>query len=502
MRGGWGPWALVGLMACGGGDAEATLDAATAAADTDTDTDSDADADADTDSDADADADADADTDSDSDSGTAATADTAQPQLLAASCARQPDHALRVDCSLTLSADADATWRFTAPGVPERAWVTTGSSVATTALGLRADTAYDWSVEVGGASLSGTVATDPLPVGVADLLSQITGSTTRTDAIVSPFACGGVDGLVAFDGDGEVVWYETVPATGTGGLGGVTGYDVVDGTVLVAWDADHVRAQGLDGRMHFDVSGLPFLQHHDVGIAGDRHVLLHASNVDDVIVDGFTVLDAAGQVLATWDYRDHVDVPPKDSQGGFFASVWPQGDDWSHGNGLEVDGDHVLISMRYLDGVVRVDADPASPTFGSVDWTVTGQPGNAIASDVAWPSGEGFDGQHHAMAWPDGRFAVFDNRTPQTTSRGLIYTLDLAAGTAAEAESYALDRYCSTQGSFYPVDGGVALTCEPAGEVSVFAQGAVAPEWTLKVACGLGPMPAGTFARGLPLDWD
>jgi hypothetical protein len=434
--------------------------------------------------------------------GGSSTADTGLPAtLLSASCQLQSGNVLRVDCEAVLDGPGDVLFTLSAPGLPDRTVQGAGELVQATVLGLRADTVYDYTVSAGGV-VQGTVATGSLPTGVGTLTTTVVGSSDRIDAVMSPFACDGIDGLVAYDSEGEVVWYETVPATGRGGLGGVTGYDLADdGTLLVAWDADVVRSQTLGGEVHFEVSGLPDPQHHDVATDGTWHWLLHGYEQGGSVIDGFTVLDADGVVVDSWRYGDHVTVPPPNSAGGFWGSVFPGADDWSHGNGLELDGDHLLLSMRFLDAVVRVGGIPGSADFGVIDWTLTGQPGNDVDSDAAFASG-GYEGQHHAMRWPDGRLAVFDNRVPQTTSRGLLIDLDVPAGTAAESDDYVLDRYCSTQGSFYPADDGAVLTCEPAGQISVFAPGAAVAELTMTVRCPVGGgMPMGTFARGLPVSF-
>jgi hypothetical protein len=111
--------------------------------------------------------------------------------------------------------------------------------------------------------------------------------------------------------------------------------------------------------------------------------------------------------------------------------------DLLHANSVDIDpatGD-LIVSARHLDAVFKIRRAPGLAEDGKVLWKLGGNPPTDPATVdleiVADPFG-GPRRQHDARLLANGNITLFDNQSfhPGTSSRGVEYHLDVAAGTA------------------------------------------------------------------------
>lgn len=449
----------------------------------------------------------------DDDSGTSPTGSTGTPTgtattstadgAIVVDCSVQPDNVLRYDCTATtLTAGAlDVSW---APvdGGDSRGFTTssTGTDHSFTVYAMKAQ--VDYRVEFTGPD--GTAALrltpDALPASVEPAIST-TGTGSTPVLMVLP--CASSRTVAIADTDGALLWYQVV-----GGAGGSDGaaHFTPQGTVLTSMDST-IREYALDGtELVAFVRGTDFDDvplHHDVHRGGNGLIYaLFAEQVGSYISDGLLVFDESG-LIDSWHLSD-VLTPGTGggggAGGGFWGQEFPNATDWSHGNSIHVDASGTgWLSFRHLSTAMQLDADPASGSFGSVDWTMVGET-NGITSDFTISSTDGnwsdFDGQHHVNPTPDGRLALFDNRTG-TEARGIVMDVDPVSGTAVIEESWPVGQSCPAQGATYVLDSGNAvITCGPQQLVQEFEPGNDTAVWSLDLTCtGGGPA---ILPRGMP----
>ena len=415
------------------------------------------------------------------------------------------ENPLRFACALTVEEGGDAVWTVSEAGEPIRTFTTSGPDHALVMWGLPPDADLTWEVVTPGGTAGGTFRTGSLPQGLRDLTVTTSGEAVDTDAFVVPYDCSGETGLVMPGADGRVRWYQPFAFGDGGGFGptsGLTAFDWRDDRAVVVTETDRVTLVEATGEVVFDVSGFDLPLHHDAAIQGDHVLLLNADEHDGHVVDGMYVLDATGATVAAWDLADHVAVTGEGSSDVFWTQTFPNAtDDWSHGNGVTPDGeDHVLVSLRWQDAVVRVASDPGAEDFGEIDWVLTGQPGTDLPGDFTWPEGGGFVGQHHATRLADGGVGVFDNGRPADGSRGLFLDVDLATMTVTERESWPVGEFCFVTGGAAELPGGGALvTCDTDRTVYEFVPGEAAPVWEATIACETTAAGFGSVVNAHPV---
>ncbi len=428
------------------------------------------------------------------------TGTTASGPGITATCAVQPDNALRYDCAITTRT----------PGPIHVAWEAMEDG-AVRELAVDGDTTEhratvyalkpEWTYEVRFTGPDGTATLDltpgpmPLPVGA-------TASGDGPVPVLVALPCANEAAVAIVDTDGQPLWYQSFgPVDGRD-----DGYQFTPrGTVLAAF-GDTIVETALDGtellrfRRGEDFGDDPL--HHDVHRDADGRIYaLFAEEVDGAVLDGLHIFDDDG-LIASWHLADH--VAPAGAPGGGGPGFWerdfPGAVDWSHGNSVSAAGDGWLyVGFRWLSAAMKVDGDPASPTFGDVAWTLVGEAGKPLASDFALTSSAGlqadFIGQHHVNPTPDGRVALFDNRTTGS-SRGVVLALDEAAGVADVQAQWEVGQVCTAQGATFLLDDGTALvTCATAPQVLAFPPGQAAPGWSLDFSCGGG---FAMLPRGVP----
>jgi len=409
-----------------------------------------------------------------------------------ASC-REVDHPLMARCTLTTESSSTVRWTLREAGDEVRTFTTEGTTHEQLLWGLAEGTAYTWEATTDGGSASGTLTAGTVDLG--ELAISAVGGAPALDGVLVPLQCTDTTGLVAFDGQGRITWYQVLGPGSSDMRGGINGFDVgPDGFVAVV-EGERIVEVAPDGTLVRDIVADARPLHHDLAVDDDGRIyVLDATEVDGYILDGVEVFDGTSSV-ARFDLADV--LTPTGSLGSdmFWANEFPGATDWAHTNSVELGPDGTaLLSLKVQHAVMQVVLDPEAADFGAVDWVLTGDDSD-LSSDLAWSDGGGFHGQHHVSWASDGSLLVFDNGT--SGSRGLAVDLDLDGGVASELRSVELGDYCSIQGATYELAGGGLLTtCGTSGTIEAFDASGQAT-WSATVSCG----SRAPLARGLPLDW-
>lgn len=417
---------------------------------------------------------------------TATTADSGTPGLTpgTATCALS-ENPLRVDCEIALAEPGLATLVLSAEGAPTRTFeaAETQRTHTLTGWGLLPETPYTWSL----GDDSGTVTTGPLPAAMKSASIEAEGTPFGFEALLHPLECGDQGYFVLLDPEGRIIWFEPNDVFFRGGM---SGYE---------WSEDSRSVLSVTGQTFLEqhVSGEELLRlqapgdfrevlHHDTDRWGAYRYLLFEHRVGGVNVDGVHVHDGQ-QIVGTFHLEDH------------FAITGGQ-NDWSHGNGLNLTADGVIIlSLRNFDAVVAIDGDPASDTFLDILWHAGGAPDTGLpGADYHAPAGagQGFVRQHNANRFGNELW-VFDNLSLDS-SRALRMRMNDSAGTLTVTGSWSFLDRCPNHGGALPVPGGVLATCANTGDVWLFEETASLPSWTLRATCG-GALDRVVVPRAIPV---
>jgi hypothetical protein len=405
-------------------------------------------------------------------------ADRVEGAVSEARC-RPADQTLRLQCEATTEPGVELQW--TLPGVLSSP-TTEGPHHEVTLVGARAGDPWAWQAVGEGGRAEGKHPALPLPLGLAPLRVAVQGDAASVPAVLFRYGCGADDGVLILDGEGVPRWYDPgeAPATAVA-LGPELRVDLIV-------ERSKITATTLGGERQLLLGPHPDPLHHDVHTDDEGQIwALFAEVVDNVVTDGLVVWSPRGEQLATWHLADHVVPGPGRTESNYWESAFPLLPDWSHGNSIVVRDGVGLVSLRWLDAVLAIDADVASPDFGRVLWALTGRDDGEVASDYE-RVGFDFVGQHHASFTADGRLMLFDNRLPPSPSRVLQMELDPDRGTAELVETWWMDTPCEVQGSAYELaDGTVLATCGPQGAARAFRRGEPEAIWRLDVSCATLP---------------
>lgn len=409
----------------------------------------------------------------------AVEASVVEGTVLGARCAPTVN-AMRIACEASTEVPTTLDWSVPGRLAPLR---TEGTEHEVVLFGAEADASVAWQAVGPDGSASGRVDTPALPAGVRSVLPVVSGDPTAVAPVLFRYGCGSDDGAMVVDGAGRVRWYETLEAPATS-----VAFDGDDGWLAILNRGSVYRA-GLDGRLRFRTDSLPDPLHHDASVDdADRTWALTAFVEGGVVADGLAVWDPAGDLLATWRLTDHVPTGPGQLDSLYWRDPFVGIPDWSHGNSITVGEGLGLLSLRWLDAVVALEADPEAPEFGALRWVLSGTADAQLGSDLLLPPGEDFVGQHHPTFTHDGRLMLFDNRVAPERSRVLQLALDHDAGTASIVESWTMDSHCDVQGAAYEQsDGTVVATCAPTASARAFRRGEAEAVWRLDVSCALPP---------------
>jgi len=401
-----------------------------------------------------------------------------------ASC-RADAAALSLVCELQAAAAGEVRW-FAA----DRTAVTTPSGTLHEVVlwGMPTGEQLAWRAEVVDSrgevvgEASGTLPSLEVPPGLLPLRLTVEGDPVGVPPVLFRSGCPGQPmGWVWVDATGRV--------RGSGAVDDsvqAVAFDGLDGVLTVA-GRERVVYEGLGGEARWTGSGTGDPLHHDVH-RDDQGLtwVLTASVVDDVVSDGLLVFDDTGAVVASWSLADHFEPGPGRLMSAYWATAFPGVNDWSHGNSVSVSDGLALLSLRWLDAVVAIDARLDSPGFGDVEWVLTGREGE-LDSDFDWVDGGSFVGQHHATWTVDGDLQLFDNRLSPERSRVVQLAVDPAASSVSERRSWLMEAHCEVLGGAYELaDGSVLATCGPGAVVHRFVPGIDEPVWTMSAACSTG----------------
>jgi hypothetical protein len=325
-----------------------------------------------------------------------------------------------------------------------------GVSFTAYATRLRANLTYHYQVfgtDLNGGTTdgpTGTFQSGPLPDVLAEArFTVLSGQPTRPITFMD-YRQAGYFGLVAFDGNGQVVWYykasegdgeqpHAMVRKPNGNIVYIAGFQ--GGTTslgLVEIDPTGKEVNRLVGECS------PFSPiHHEVQILPDGRVMYLAR---DVLWEGYGdplhpqegdtigIWDpATGENEIVWNIFDHISPadrtePDSDRRLPGFP-VWGGCDrdrsvqDWSHANSVMMAEDgSVILSLRHLDQIVSI-----SPDFQSIQWRLGG-PG----SDFMFPNPiDRFYEQHSAVPLPNGNILLFDNGNDRPREEGGQYSRPL-----------------------------------------------------------------------------
>ena len=157
-----------------------------------------------------------------------------------------------------------------------------------------------------------------------------------------------------------------------------------------------------------------------------------------------TVVDAevqevspGGQLVWSWNSKDHLDLS---ESGPWMSQILPQPRalpdgrlefDIVHINGIEPDGNSLLLSFRHTDAIYKINR-----ATGDIEWKLGGTHTPQSLAVAGEPSDSLlFSGQHDPRLLPDGTLTVHDNRTLSLLRpRAVRFRIDEAAHTATQIE--------------------------------------------------------------------
>ena len=426
------------------------------------------------------------------------------PATLEVTCA-EGGNALRWECTVDVSPAQDVQLTY---------WRSDGLSVARTASSTGADTQHvldllflaklqDYEVEVTAvddpsAVVTTTFATGDVP-GIVDSRLSIDGVPTFS-LIGSHIPCSSDAGAVLYDAyTGDLAWYHLLSGTGNFGANdmvqftdaftvlGESGGTVVEVDLL---GNDVVRLVDQDTALGISVSGIFGNFHHDIFKHADNYYTIYRENFGGFSdLDNVVIFDAAGTELATWRSLDHMAIPGN----------WSG--DFMHTNTVFVDdsGD-VYLSLLTQHMVAKFDGDWTGADFGTVLWTMTGQGGSDIPSDIqpdfsALAGPKIWGDQHSVTMRSDGRLQLLDN----DNGRALIVSVDEVNLTATvDAEYPAASGTCGPQGTSRETPNGNVLVGCSGDTVREFDLTTQALLWEADEVCsGFSPGSSRWYA----LDW-
>jgi hypothetical protein len=279
---------------------------------------------------------------------------------------------------------------------------------------------------------------------------------------------------IALDTNGVPVWYHTT----VNGHGAVDVDTVVPGTISYVGDLP-ITFSAFSGEYELhDLEAGTTTYVYPQGTPVDLHELLHLSNGDYLVfsepvtqgvdltgLDGFGAdadilncdleeINPAGETVWQWVATDHFDPAQ--------ASTWPQTVtvngvevvDVFHCNSIDVDPNgNFLVSARHMDSVFLVSSET-----GAVLWKIGGSPYSK--DDAGYITVENdpqttFHRQHDARLLPEGGLSMFDDETSMPgPARGVVYSLDVDAGTATWVWQYEGKGTSLVMGSFRVLPDG------------------------------------------------
>ena len=291
------------------------------------------------------------------------------------------------------------------------------------------------------------------------------------NALVAPHEQGYA---AAIDGNGVPVWYHTTQT----GKGAVDVENVVPGTisfvpsVLVTFTDVSGQFELLDldagTTKYVEPSGMPLDQHDFRYLPNGDYLMLSDPVTQGVNLSGLgsfgasedmvgcdiQQVDPTGAVTWHWSATDHLE-PLRDTTE---IETWPVAGIKVavpfECNSLDVDANgDVLVSARQMDSVFLVSKATGAILWkmGGTTYTKDGAPYIAVTGD---PLGS-FNEQHDARFLPNGDISMFDDQSGTSgPARAVVYSHDVAAGTATMVWQYLGTAASEKMGSFRILDDG------------------------------------------------
>lgn len=408
---------------------------------------------------------------------------------LAVSCA-VGDHPLRAVCSVDVAPPAAVTLEAARTGgVPRTAASALVAAHHELALDLLApDSDYDVVATAGPTTAETSLRTGSPPSFAASRL-QVSGVASVPYVGANLPCAGGMAAVGIWEtGTGDLVGYWLLQNPGSS-----TGLNMVRFTreqTFLGITGTHVVELDRAGR---DLLRRPYpeILHHDLFRASGRTWLLWTDWPSPRLkLDGVIVWNREGVEEGRFFEHDTWPVP-SDAEG-----------DWAHTNAIWVDGADAWMSLFEQDAIVKIDADPASPTFGQLRWVLAGGP-NELGQDflVDWShvgGADAFGRPHNVHVTLDGRLGFLDN----DGGRALILSVDEAAHTAVVDEAYPSgEGICEAQGTAAESAPGHVLVGCSGLHVREYAPLGREPDWDATLRCDNGAgVPGGPNAMGV-LRW-
>jgi hypothetical protein len=292
------------------------------------------------------------------------------------------------------------------------------------------------------------------------------------DLFAAPYNGPGPSGPMIFEGDGNLVWFDPLPANEAATNLQVQQYE---GKPVLTWWQGHIPPQGF-GQGEEIIDNTSYQQiarvHAGNGFLADLHefritpqgtglltvfdpVACNASSVGGpsggaVTNSLFQEIDLkTGLVRREWDSLDHVSLSDSYSSATGSSMAWPF--DYFHLNSIDPLSDgKTLISARNTSTLYELNS-------------LTGQVLTLIGgknSSVKLASGAITAYQHDASVLPSGAISVFDNgATPkvQPESRALILSVDAQSKTDTVVAEYTHPSpplSSSSQGNVQSLENG------------------------------------------------
>ena len=333
-------------------------------------------------------------------------------------------------------------------------------------VGMRQNTDYDVTVTLTNedgdevASKTETLTTGEIPFELPPI--EFSADAERASPGVTLVELNQFDGqsndlgtpLVAFDHDGEPVWFDqgelfvgAVTETEAGTFinqafpFGVQEIDLL-GSIVTSWkvggtadgttdsedepgDAIHVTADWVElGPVHHDVREMPdgtllaiSLTTHDLTDEQRESFCPDDPNEFSAQSDVVVQFERDGTVLRTWDLWDVLDVddnpgPLMCQQDGLIANELER--DWTHANSAVYDEerDVIIVSSRHTDQIVAFDHLDDEGPQSSVRW-ILGEDGTIPITE-----GEPAFHTHSVSVLPDGDLLAYDNGNTRPLSPG------------------------------------------------------------------------------------
>ncbi len=285
--------------------------------------------------------------------------------------------------------------------------------------------------------------------------------------------------VVLLDSQAQVVWYHRLGE----GLTTVSAAQAMGGGALRFLVADEEHAEDAGalstvsmageelGSVGLELAHHDFVQHADGSLAWLAMDLRDTEEWGPVVGDQVLSMDSEGRVSSLFSVWDQLDPDLGDAlDSGFY----PQGQDWTHGNGLSWDADRetYLLTLGGVDRVLEVDSagqvlmDMGPDTFEF-------SPADAGFDDIGY-------GPHAGRWTEDDALLLFHNTTSGESPYSRVLELDVDSDVAQAELSWSFDaqqqwltRYMGSaqrlpDGSTFTSWGsaGMLVLVDPKGEAS------------------------------------